>query len=882
MTAAGRRRKIQDPRSKIQDPEKLQFSKHQGCVVFGVELGGFSGAWFLELCNLWVTGGFLPRPMSTSFVSGLYSDLRDAFRQLRKSKGLSAVTLATLALCIGTTTAIFSMVYALMLKPLPFHEPDRIVELYASAVKAGLNRMPANVVMYLDYSKNATSYETLALWTHFDGQMGEDGAIDRVGGARATAEIFEILRVQPVLGSFFTKEQNRQGEDKVVVLTRSFWESKFGWDADVLEKTLRIDGETYRIIGVASRALEGMDARVKFIVPLSWPPQVENPQMRYGLNVQMFGRLKPGVTIAAADAEAKAMERRYYEASPPPARQFIERSGITMNVGSVQAQRVEPVRPTLLLLQGGVAFVLLIGCVNVANLLLVRANARQGELAIRVALGAGRGRIARQLLVESLVLTGLGAVLGVGLAWAALKGMNHHVQQMLPQALPVTLDGRVLAFAVVLTAGVGVLIGLIPIGHVWRTNLTKVIQGGTRAASAGRGVRALSGALVVTQFAVALMLLTGAGLLIHSFERALNVDRGMDLRGVVGAAVSLPAVHRGSDEAAKSLRERMVRGMKEIPGVSAAAISYSTPFRGGLPINALTLENDPLPEGSPQPGAYRVAVTPDYLATMGLRLVEGRFFEEADTEAKVPRFVVDEDFARKFFPGRSAVGGRFTFGPRPEKAEEWPEIIGVVANVPHNGVEDRTGNPFVYQMLQGRPGGFGLYVRSERSLPDTAAMMRAKAREIDPGISLFDTATMESAVSGSFDNRRAVMLLVAAFAGMALFLAALGIYGVLAYDVSQRTREIGIRGAIGATREQLVAMVLKQGMWKAGIGLGVGLVGAWLLSRTMESLLFQVKPTEPVVYAAGALLLIAVAVVASWLPARRAAKIDPLAALRMD
>ncbi|HYD83160.1 MAG TPA: ABC transporter permease, partial [Opitutus sp.] len=425
--------------------------------------------------------------MSTSFVSGLYSDFRDAFRQLRKGKGVTATTLLTLALCIGTTTAIFSMVYALMLKPLPFHEPERIVELYSSAVKAGLNKMPTNVVMYLDYSKNATSYETLALWTRYDGQMGEDGAIDRVGGAKATAEIFELLRVQPVLGSFFTKEQNREGEDKVVVLTRSFWESKFGWDADVLGKTLRIDGETYRIIGVAPQVIEALDARVKFIVPFSWPPQAENPQGRYGLNVQMLGRLKPGVAIGAADAEAKEIERRYYESSPPPVRQFVERSGITMNVGSVQAQRVEPVRPTLLLLQGGVAFVLLIGCVNVANLLLVRSNSRQGELAIRCALGAPRAAIARQLLVESLLLTGAGALLGMGLAWAALKGMNHYVQQMLPQALPITLDARVLVFAVVLTASVGVLIGLIPITHVLRTNLTDVIQRSSRGASAGRG-----------------------------------------------------------------------------------------------------------------------------------------------------------------------------------------------------------------------------------------------------------------------------------------------------------------------------------------------------------------------------------------------------------
>ena len=794
---------------------------------------------------------------------------------------MAAAMLATLALCIGTTTAIFSMVYALMLKPLPFEENERIVELYSSAVKAGLNKMPANIVMYLDYSKNATSYEALALWTRYDGQMGEDGAIDRVAGARATAEIFDLLRVQPMLGRFFTREQNRPGEDKVVVLTRSFWESKFGWDPNVLEKSLRIDGETYRIIGVAPRAIEALDARVNYIVPLSWQPQAENPLGRYALNLPMFGRLRPGVAIGTADAEAKEIERRYYENSPPPVREFIDRSGITMNVGSVQAQRIDPVKPTLLLLQGGVAFVLLIGCVNVANLLLVRSNARQGELAIRFALGASRGALARQLLVESLVLTGLGAVLGVALAWAALKGMNHYVQQMLPQALPVSLDARVLAFSLALTVGVGVLIGLIPIVHVLRTNLAEVIQGSTRGASAGRGVRTLSSTLVVLQFAVALMLLTGAGLLIHSFTRALNVDRGMNARGVVGAAISLPAAYRANDDAAKSLRERMIRGMLEIPGVTAAAISYSTPFRGGLPINALSLENDPSPPGSSQPGAYRVSVTPGYLATMGLRLVEGRFFEEADTEVKPARFVVDEDFARKFFPGRSAVGGRFAFG-RPEKPEDWPTIIGVVRNVPHNGVEDKTGNPFIYQMLQGRPAGFGLYVRSERALPDISAAMRTKAREIDPSISLFDTATVESAVSGSFDNRRTVMLLLAAFAGMALFLAALGIYGVLAYDVSQRTREIGIRGAIGATREQIVAMVLKQGLWKAGLGLAVGLIGAALLSRTMTSLLFQVKPSDPLVYAAGALLLMLIAIVASWLPARRAAKIDPLVALRSE
>lgn len=821
-------------------------------------------------------------PWLSRVASGIASDVRQTLRQFRKSKGIIAATLATLALCIGTTTAIFSMVYSLMLKPLPFEEPERIVELYNSAVKAGLNKMPSNVVQYLDYSANATSYETVGLWTQGQSMLGEDGAIERLWGARATAEMFDLLRVQPILGQFFSKQHNQPGEDKVIVLMRSYWESKFAWDPEVIGKSLRVDGEMMTVIGVAPQMLEAFDARVKFIRPLSWNPGQASPGARYGLGIMLFGRLKPGVTIEQADAEAEAIEKRYYDAAPPPARQFIERSGIVVNVGGVQAERVQPVKTTLLLLQGGVAFVLLIGCVNVANLLLVRSNARQSELAIRFALGATRGVIARQLLVESLLLTGIGALLGIGLAWGALRAVNHYTSEMLPQALPMMLDLRVLGFAVILALVVGVFIGLIPIVHLLRTNLTELIHRSSRGASAGRGVRTLSSGLVIGQVAVALMLLTGAGLLIHGFIKALNVDPGFDPRGVIGTGITLAAAHRTTDEAARAVQDRLIQAMEEIPGVSASMLTYSIPFRGGVGINALTLAEDPLPPGSPQPGAYRVTVTPGYSDTLKLRLVEGRFFERADFAPGSPRYVVDEAFAKKFFPNRSAIGGRFTFGPRPEKDTDWPTIIGVVRDIPHNGVEDKTGNPFIYQLIQGRPGGFGLYVRSERSEGDTIAAMREKIRQVDPTITMLEARTLESAMDESFDTRRVVMLLMVAFAVLALFLSALGIYGVLAYDVSQRTREIGVRGAIGATRGQIIQMILKQGIWKAAIGLGVGLVAAWFLSHTMTSLLFQVKPNDPIVYVGVSALLLLVTVIASYLPARRAAKIDPMDALRAE
>jgi putative ABC transport system permease protein len=816
-----------------------------------------------------------------SFLSGSLGDLRHAARLLLKSKGIAAVTLLTLALCIGATTAIFSSVYALMLKPLPFPEPARIVELYTSATKAGLNRMPANVPIYLDYSKNASSYESLALWTFFYAMMGDNDQTVRVPGARATAEIFEMLRVQPILGTFFTKEQNKPGADKVIVLTYSYWQTQFNESPEAVGREVRIDNEVYRVIGVAPRVMEAFDSRVKFILPLSWEPAQENPQGRYGVGIPLFGRLKPGVTIGQADAEAKTLEKRYVDGAPPQAKQFVERSAMTMNVGGVQDQRVKPVRPTLLLLQGGVAFVLLIGCVNVANLLLVRSNARQSELAIRSALGAGRGTIARQLILESLLLTLLGAALGLALAWGALRMTNSYLAKMLPQSLPAALDWRVLGFAIALALVVGLLIGLIPVYHTLRTNLAEVIQRSSRGASSGRGVRALSSLLVVAQVAIALMLLTGAGLLVHSFANAIKVDTGLNPQGVVTGRVALPRQHRASDQAAAAIRERLLQAMREIPGVTAVSLASATPFQGGLPINAFTLEQDTLPPGSAQPGAFRVIVAPGYFETLGIQLVEGRFYTDADMAPNLRQFVVDESFAKRYFPGRSALGGRFAFGPRPQKDEDWPAIIGVVKDVPHNGVEEKSGNPFIYQVLQGgRPAGMTLFLRTTRPTGDALVALREKVRAIDPAIALFDTGTLEQAIGSSFDNRRAVMLLLAAFAGLALFLSALGIYGVLAYDVSQRTREIGVRSAIGASHGQIVGLILRQGLWKSGLGVMLGLVGAFFVSRSMTTLLFNVKPTDPLVYAAVALTLIAVALLASYLPARRAAKIDPLVALR--
>jgi predicted permease len=690
-----------------------------------------------------------------------------------------------------------------------------------------------------------------------------------------------VLRVQPRIGTFFTTEQNRPGADKVIVLTESYWETQYERNPEVLGKDITIDDEAYKVIGVAPRVFEAFDARVKFVVPISWPPAAENPQARYGVGTQLFGRLKPGVSIGQADAEAKTIEQRYVDAGPGPLKQFVERSGMTMNVEGVQEYRVQPVRSTLLLLQVGVAFVLLIGCVNVANLLLASSNARQSELAVRSALGASRRTIARQLMLESLLLTFIGAILGLGLAWGALKVTNTYLSKLMPQSLPAPLDLRVLGFAIVLTVVVGILIGLIPVFHILRTNLVEIIQQSSRSTSSGRGVRALSSVLVVTQVAVALILLTGAGLLIQSFARALKVEVGFNPDGVVTARVALPRSHRASDDAARQIKERLLQAMRDIPGTTSASLAAATPFQGGLPINAFTLENDTLPPGAPQPGAFRVIVTPGYLETLGLTLVEGRFYRDSDLTDGLSAFVVDQSFARKYFPDRSAIGGRFSFGGRPQNDADWPVIVGVVKDVPHNGVEEKSGNPFVYQVMAGgRPGVLTLFLRTTRPSEQVVAALRDKIRAIDPSIPIFDAGPLSKAVDSSFDSRRALMLLLTAFAGLALFLSALGIYGVLAYDVSQRTREIGVRRAIGASHGGIIGLNLSQGLWKAGVGVVIGLVGALLLSSYMTSLLFGVEPTEPGVYVMDAAVLIAVAALASYLPAWRATRIDPLEALR--
>jgi predicted permease len=820
-------------------------------------------------------------PWVSRSLSGLAADLRFAGRMLVKNKGFAATALLTLALCIGANTAIFSMLYALVIKPLPYQEPARIVEVYNSFPKAGLNKMPSNVVQYLDFKEHAPAFDQLALWQTGEATFGAENHPTRISGALATAGIFQVLGLQPLVGSFFTEKNQLPDADKVVVLTESFWASNYHRDPAVIGQTIRLDGGAYEIVGVAPHDFEAFDAREKFVRPMAWPPDKVSQFARYGVSPQLYGRLKAGSTIADAFAQVSGLEKAFYDKAPPGAREFLDRSGHVIGVDTVQTQRVEPIKTSLYLLQGSVLFVLLIGCVNVANLLLARSNARQGELAIRAALGAGRGVIARQLLMESTLLTWLGAAMGVGLAWVALAVINHFILQLLPAALPFTLDGRILGYTALLALVMSFAIGLLPVVHVLGGDLLGVIQSRSRSASSGRGVRTMSSALVVAQVAFALMLLTGAGLLIHSFANAVSINPGLDPRHVIAARVALtPAFFKANG--AVDFQERLLASLKEIPGATAC-IATATPFETGLPINAFGLRDYTLPPGASQPGAFHIGASPSYLDVLHIPLLEGRWFNDADTAKSRRVYVVDASFAKRFFPGRSAVGQHLTFGAPPAKPEDWPEIVGVVGDVRHNGVEEKSGNPYLYYPLtQTNFGQVSVLMRTSRPFPEISAILREKIEAIDPMLAVFQIAPMKTVISARLSDRRAIMLLLVSFAGIALLLSAIGIYGVLAYDVSQRTREIGIRGAIGATRDQVMGLIMKQGLWKTGVGLLLGLFGALSLSHFMTNLLFEVKPTDPLAYVVVTLVLLMVAVLASYLPARRAARIDPVVALRSE
>ena len=816
------------------------------------------------------------------WADNLGRDLRFSLRSLRRSPAFTAAVILTLGLCIGANTTILSVLYGMVLKPLPFHDAGQVVEVYNSLPKAGQAKKRVSIGQYLDYKAHADLLSDVTLVDGWMFNIGGDSATDRLLALRITPDYFTVSGVQPLLGRFFTAEECVAGRDAVAVLTQTYWEQTFNADPTVIGRVVLLSRRPFTIIGVAPRSLEAIGVAPVLMVPFVWGNAALLPERRLADMGMMYARVKPGVPLGAAQAQLNTLEQHARDSLADPAqRDFLLSGGHRMGLGQLRAEQTKSIRSGLLLLQGAALLVLLLGSVNVASLMLARANARQMELAVRQALGAGRAALARQLLTEAALLAFTGATLGVALAWSSLHVINVYTRAIIYGSPPVVLEGQVLGLTVIASLVVALLIGMLPVVRAWRLGgLQSTIQGGGRGATRSGGIRAVSGLLVTTQVALALVLLIGAGLLIRSFSKVMAINPGFDAAKIVHVRVALDGTYGTNIERARSTLSLILEKMREIPGVESVA--YSAGMPGWLQPNTLRLRGMAADKDSTYPTANLNVVSPEFLTTMGVRLLEGRNFSATDLLPNArPAIIVDRRFAERYFPGRSAVGQLFDFSGKVSSPDKTPMIVGVADVARFGGLEDPNNYPNYY-FVAGAPAATSFELRTARTLEDLLPLIRAQVRSVDPGLPVYMATTMQMQLDEAGANRRGIMWLLGAFAGIALILSAVGLYGMLAYDVTQRTKEIGIRGAIGATRGQIVALILRQGLWKAGIGLVIGLAGAFYLSRYVGSLLYEVDPKDPLVFTGVAALLLLVALLASWLPARRASKIDPIIALRSE
>lgn len=806
-----------------------------------------------------------------------------AVRSLRRAPGFSLAVLTTLALCLGPNTAILSALYTFVYKPLPFHEPSRLVAISNVAERQGGAKRQSSIAQYLDFKAHADRFEGFTCFNSKNIVIGDQENPAHRPGLETSADFFSVLGVQPLLGRYFSADETTPGKSRVVVLSRLAWSERYGGDPNVIGREIRMDDEPFTVIGVAPGNFEELFNDVEFFRPYPIEPSALDPQTRYANSVRLIGRLKPRVTPAAGRAQLAVLEKTFDEdVAAPGVRSFLNAGGYQIAINDARQEFAEPVKTPLLLLQGGAALVLLIGCVNVASLLLARATTKRPELAVRHALGAGRASLLRQMLAESALLVGMAGAIGVGLAVAMLRVMNHYLPTVMRHVPPVELDLQVVGVVLGVLTLIVAAMGTVPFGSLWRSGLR---IGEAAQSSGSRGARRAVSALVIGQIAFALVLLIGAGVLIHSFARVMAVEPGFDAERVVEGRINLPKARYRKPAARVAMQQRVLAAMKEIQGVEAASLTSEFAVADRFRALPFVVRSGPVKtEGDRQVLVYLNAVSPGYFATMGISLHGGRDFRDDDDFQKNPVAIVDQTFAERYFPGRDVVGQEIAFGATPPAAgQPWIRIVGVVSRATLAGLEKRDGWSFVYLPFNQVPSlSFSILVRSPRLGSDIVSEMRTRAQAIDPTLPLHVRGSLQSGLDAMLGNRRALVTLLGLFAALALGLAAVGLYGVLNYDVTQRTREIGIRAALGATRTQLLAMVLRQGLGKAGLGLAAGLAGAFFLARLLRGMLFDVSATDPVAYGAVAVLLLAVALGASWLPARRAAKVDPMVALRCE
>jgi putative ABC transport system permease protein len=807
----------------------------------------------------------------------VFQNIRFAVRSLRKSPALTVSVVLTLALCIGATTAIFSVVYTVLFRPLPFADPEGVL-LVRTAWKDLTSSFSGG--NWADVKRQTKTFKYFVPAHGESFNLAGTDAPENVDGARVGGDYFTMLGVRPAIGRGFLPEEDTPGRGNVVLLSDGLWRRRFGADSGVVGREIRLDGRPHTVVGVMPAAMDYTVFDEELWVPTAFTPARLAEHDEHFLVV--LGRLMPGVTRAQAEAEMRGLGK-WLETTYPD-----DNLGRRIEMAPFMEELVGDYRPRLYVLLGAVAFVLLIACANIANLLLARGAARSREIAIRAAIGAGRGHPLRQALTESLVLAVAGGLLGLLLGHWGVAMLAAFGPEDVPRLAQARVDGPVLGFAIGLTAVSGLIFGLAPSLRTSAWSPQEALKEGGRSGSRAGSRDRLRSMLVVAEIALALVLLTGAGLLIRSAIALNGVDPGFDPRGVIAGRVSLPAADYATPEQVTRAFERIEERLAALPGVASGALVSAAPLEDGNS-NGLVPEGRPVDIASSINSLMRL-VTPAYFATMGIELVRGRAFTTGDKRGGPLVMVVNESLAREAFPGQDPIGKRIACCEAgPDGSPGWKEVVGVVSDVRAEGLDEEPVPEFYLPMVQA-PGAawewtdrtMTVAVRArEDAIPLMVPLRRAVA-EVDAGLPLYNLGTMQGRMTDSLAQSRFSTMLLTVFGAIALILAAIGVYGVISYGVTQRTQEIGIRMALGARHADVLAMVVRHGAVLAGIGLAVGLAGALALSSMLASLLFQVSPTDPPTFAAGTLVLSAVAVLAAAVPARRAARTDPMVALRNE
>ena len=814
-------------------------------------------------------------------------DLVFALRVLRKDRAYAAAVIVTLAVCLGANTAIFTVVRSVLLRPLPYPEPHQLISSYDSFPGAGVERAGTSVPNYVDRRKLTDVFDEVALYQWSGYKVGQGTTAEGVSAMNVTPSFFRVLRTSAARGRLFREEEGTPGRNKVIVLSHVFAARQPSGVDGIVGRQLRLDDVVYDVVGVLPEAFHFLSPEVSVFVPLAFTDEQLSEEARHSQNHQQIARLARGATLAGAQARVDALNAVIVENAGPLKAALIN-AGYTTRMVPFDSDLVRDVRGALRLLWGGVLFVVLIAAVNITNLSLVRANGRLRELATRTAIGAGRGRIARQLVTEATVLTGVGGGLGLLVGFWSLDALSWLGLSDLPRAHEIRLDGTVLAFTFALVLLLGLVVGASPAVPLARANLNSVLRDEGRTGTTGRGARQMRRGLVVAQVALAFVLLIGAGLLLASFQRLLAVDPGFVAEHVLTGRLS-PLESRYPDEAAlRTYTNRVLERIRALPGVEAAGVSSFLPFSWDDSSSVI------IPEGYvPAPGESVVSpnqlfVSPGYLEALRVTLQRGRFFTDADTAEAPGVVIVDERLAAKFWPNADPIGRRMY---RPQRLEDvvapgpdtrYLQVVGVVATVKLKGLiegEHARVGAYYIPYAQDPARGIGLAVRSRGDAPVmTAAVQRALA-EIDPEMHASDVFMMSERIEKSLNPRRAPMVLSLAFGAVAMLLAAVGLYGVLAYQVTQRTREIGVRMALGSDAKGILWLVLKEGVLLVVVGFVGGLAGAVALRRVIAAQLYGVTPLDPGVVLMAVGVLAATSLVACVGPARRAARVNPVVAL---